>query len=271
MLETRIQEGTSGLDFLNITEGSFNRVHICPDGGRLLSTKDDDAVPGSLIGNYTFEECSIGEIFIDGNYSSRENLFGLTRLDVSINYSRFRMIGIDGVETELSGTYSHIITVADNNTGGEILTTTSNDSTSASIGINGAGVLDMRRQITHIETAEAQSVDVELPLVAAGRSVRLSSVTMSVQDDERVTLTARASTDFAESPEGSNFEQGEMELTLNGAPNRLRLQAANGDPSSFDVFILQDDNSVLSFNESWADTDLDFGSLERLPGFTAPR
>ena len=271
LLETQIQEGTSGLDFLNISEGSFNRVHICPNGGRLLSTKADDAVPGDLSGNYRFEECIIGDIFIDGRYSSSETLFGPARLDVSISYSGFRMIGTDGVETELNRSYGHIITAAANNTGGEILTTISNDSTLASIGIDNVGVLEIARLTAHTETAEAGSVDVEVPLVAAGRAVRLSSVSMSVQDDQRVTLRARATTDFAESPEGTTFEQGEMELTLNGAPNRLRLQAANGDPLSYDVFILQDDNSVVSFNVPWADSDLDFGSLERLPGFTAPR
>ena len=268
LLETQIQEGTSTLDFLNITEGNANRVHICPDGGRLLSRKADLTAVDDLSGVYTFEECSIGDIFINGSYASTETLFNTPRLFRSFDFSRLRMIGIDNVETVLDDVYQHNISVSDNNTGGEILTTTTTDLTDVSIGIDDVGVLDISRSITNVETAEDASVDVEVPLIAAGRVVALRSVAMSVQDDLNVTLRASITTDYAESAEGSTFEQGEMQLTLNGAPNRLRLQAANGDPATYDVFILQEDNSVVSFNVSWSISDLDFGSLERLPELT---
>ena len=108
-------------------------------------------------------------------------------------------------------------------------------------------------------------------LAADSRSIRILTNSLSVSDEVRVTQSAATSTNFAEAPESSDFEQGEMDVTLQPAIDRLTVQAANGDPATFDAFMLEEDNSVISFIESWDEGDYEFGSDERLPVLSAPR
>lgn len=265
LLERQILADDTPLDFLNITEGSFNRVHLCPDGGRLLASKSDVASLNPLAGSYRFEDCEIGEIFIDGDYSASRRDFSEDRATASISFSGLRIDGVDGITTELGANITQQIQLTDDGTGGQVLTTETTDRSNFSVGIADAGVIDISVFVTTTESATSDDrIDLGTVLPTETRAMRISSNTFAVEDDTNVWQSAVTSTNLAEAPESSNFEQGEMDVTLRPATNRLTVQVANGDEATFDVFILEDDNSVVSFTEDWDAGDYTFGSSQRL-------
>ena len=273
LLERQILAGESPLDFLNITEGSFNRVHLCPDGGRLLARKSEDDGVDSLTGSYTFEECEIGAIFVNGSYGvSRQDLSD-DRVRVGTSFNRLRIDGVDDIATVLSVNIDQELNVTDDGTGGEILSTDTSLRGGYTVGIADVGmaVIDVyviaEELVGSDEDLEATDV-----LPSDARSIRIVRNSSTVDDTISVSMSSSTSTNLAEAPESSEFEQGEMDFTLRPATNRLTVQVANGDPDSFDAFILEADNSVVSFTVPWEGGDYEFGSgLRRLPVLFDPR
>ena len=259
-LERQIINDESPLSFLNINEGSFNRVNLCPDGGRLLSIKDDQSSTTDITGTFRFEECNIDEIFLDGNYSSRLIRATETQVIADVDFGTgFRIIGVDGASTTFSGSVRNDIEITSDSTGVDVFTSTTFLTVRSNIAIPNGDVLLLESFVTSTEQASADDLLPTDVIPADSYTVELRNVRASIDDDTQVVLSATTSTDLAEAPEGSTFEQGEIDFTISSRTNRLTVQAANGDPTNFDAFILETDNSVVSFVVPWDSGAFEFG------------
>ena len=274
LIEQQILTGDSPLDFLNITEGGFNRVHLCPGGGRLLAVKSDALAEGDISGSFAFEDCEIGSIFINGAYSTlvRGDLGQNVFATASISMSQLRIDGADGISTTNVSSVSQTASVVDDNTGGYIFTTVTQLRDSLTIGIANVGILANNVTVITEEVATSDDfVDVGMVLDSESLTVNIGGHSVSVlEDTTNVTQNLAAPTSLAQETGGVNFAQGELDFTLRPNTNRLTVQVANGDPATFDAIILEPDNSVVSFVVPWA-PNFEFGSSARLPVLFTPR
>lgn len=261
-LERQIINNESPLSFLNINEDRFNRVHLCPDGGRLLAIKAAETSNTDISGEFVFQECNIGEIFIDGAYTSSLPRSNNTSVIADARFGGnfgFRIIGVDGATTSMLGSVRNNIEITNDTTGGDIFTSSTNLSINTNIAIPNGVVLLMDTFVTSTEQARADDVLPTDVVSAETYTVELRAIRLSIDDDIQVILQATSSTDLTRAPEITTFEQGEIDFTLSSRSNRLTVQVANGDPTNFDAFILQEDNSVISFVVPWNSDEFEFG------------
>ncbi len=250
---------------LNDNQGDINRVHGCPDGGRLLAVK---ANPSDMAGRFSFEACQVGELLIDGGYTVQlnrsDNAF-TTDINLGININ-----GVDGVLTTLSGSIIKNETISANPASGDISTSETRLDTTTTVAIPTGPVLSMEVSSLNTLSGAADTLASTEILPAQTYTVAMGNMRVWVDDNNNARLsgTTTLETVLTKAANASTFEQGEIQFSLLPNTNVMTANDNNGDSGSFDAFVTLADSSVVSFVVPWDSGDYEFGPQGSALGFS---
>lgn len=288
-IERGILTGQTTLTPVALQIGAFNRVHECPDGGRLLANVNDDEKELLILnGSYSFEMCEINNVFLNGNYFATSEITDRRDRDEGVAASVefiFGPLTILNNRNELI-TLSNFIeqTLTGFDEGVQLLTTGANaigfQYTRPSEPIEDLSDLDVAVSVQEAITLTAATASAVTPDGSGFRTFSLAPLGLSAGAEvfneegisDRISFNwgaALASFNFefaAESPSGFITSGPQLDMNFfDGLPTNvsLSMQVSNGDPESFDTFIVDGNNSIVSSTVDWAE-GMELGLVRRL-------
>lgn len=294
LLERQVMNNDSTLGFTQVSvsglnsRGQYTRQHNCTDGGSYFATKYETAdIPGLVIlrsdivgdgywgdlsGEYNFENCQIGEILIDGFYSSEYQISD-TGIDAFLRFG-IEITGVDGAVTTLTSALTHRMAVADEGTIEATYQGSTSVGTIVSVAVPSGGEVNMEVAADSSERALLNGAAIADAIPADSYSVAITRAYVGVVGSGveiwglSSPLLRDATSQSSEDGE-TYFSQGRVEYVFSPRGNSMMIDANNGDPSSFNAFIssspntfsADDEHTVVSYVVPWASGEFNHGSL----------
>lgn len=254
-LERDMAAPGSRFERLSITEPGFNRVLLCPDGGRVSSNLEsvDDPLAGA---GHSLNRCAVeGSTYSgtfaflpnreDGDIERRSITFGSVLPPMTIGRAdgSIESVAVLGVrETTLR------------DRAGE---------TALGFSISNAAMTIARdERVTTLSYALTEYGRSSIPgvrptpLSPAADATYQRATQVSLELPSGTLVQSIVATPFVAERGTESFGVGQLEVsvrTARGGGNRLTMSADNGDPDTFDVLIFDDDITVQSFAFAWSD------------------
>jgi len=241
-LELQLSQNAQGFELISLTEGIYDRVHLCPDGGRVLAqVPEQDPNSATYTRNYSFRECQFGDLAIAGNVIASESTVFINENPVQQLSYLFAGFGFERDDGYAIGGAGASVTYEYSDDGDRYVA-----AGAGFIELKAPGIEDGLIVNSTLMTYEANASEL---LIRSDENLGRRVAISLIVDDLIVNTNGFEDAFQSEKPD-TNYVIGQMNMAI-GNNNRLVVQAANGDENTFDVFNFTGANQIESFVVDW--------------------